>query len=214
MSCGSGRRAQGGTGLLAALRELPGRSWAWYPGSPLLGSPSFGACHGQNKALMEKECMCSSSDARRREQSSCVQVFQGQQAGAVDTGHISHGLSGELRALTGKHWVKGWLPEWLDNGSLAGRPASHIRVPEGLHPRNPAPEVFPALWFGNDHRSAARGREGRVSCTVALPPLPPISQTTQHPGPGFRTRLSLRTRVCRFPPNTPSFTCGVSAKFL
>lgn len=203
MSCGSGRGAQGGTGLLAALRELPGRSWAWYPGSPLLGSLSFGACHGQNKALMEKECMCSSSDART----------EGQQAGAVDTGHISHGLSGGLRALIGKHWVKGWLPEWLDNGSLAGRPASHITVPEGLHPRNPAPGVFPALWFGKDHRSTARGAGGSPAL-VALPPLPPISQTTQHSGPGFRTRLSLRTRVCRFPPNTPSFTCGVSAKFL
>lgn len=103
---------------------------------------------------MEKECARPLMQGQR-EQSCCFQVFQGQQAGAVDVGHISHGLSGGLRALTGKYWVKGLLPEWLDNGSLAGRPASHITVPDGLHPKNPAPGVFPALWFGNDRRSAA-----------------------------------------------------------
>lgn len=130
--------------------------------------------------------MGSSSDARTEGTEFLLQAFRGQQAGAVDVGHISHGLTGGLRALTGKYWAKGLLPEWLDNGSLAGRPASHITVPDGLQPKNPAPGVFPALRFGNDCRSAALGREGSGGRGPALVPLsspPPSPNFPNHAAP-------------------------------
>lgn len=96
--------------------------------------PFFWACHGQNTAQREKECARPLLQGQR-EQSSCSQVFQGQQAGPVDVDHISHGLSGGLRAPTGKDWVKGLLPEWLDNECLAGRPAPPSRCQTVFIPR-------------------------------------------------------------------------------